>query len=105
MTAKAEGRVAKRYAKALFESVPFSDVEKVEAVIVAMANAYHDHKELRIALLNPAYPKELRSDLAHDLVTRSADGSSLDLVPLKKLATLLLENGRIAILPQLKESF
>jgi F-type H+-transporting ATPase subunit delta len=105
MAAKAEGRVAKRYAKALFESVPFSDIEKIETIVVAMTAAYQEHKELRIALLNPGYPKDLRANLAHDLVTKAADGFSGDLMPLKKLVSLLLENGRIGLLPQLQEAF
>lgn len=99
--AKASGKIARRYAKAIFEAIEPSKLEAQKESLFALATAWREIDELRIALLNPSFPIEQRQALVKDLGKQihSTDDT------LANLLLLLLENKRTDIIPEISEQF
>lgn len=99
--AKAEGRVAKRYARALFES---SSPDKVEALRDALRNLsalWSESAELRAATLNPAIPASKREEIVGEVANVVLPNDK----GFANFAKVLVSNRRLATLPQIAELF
>lgn len=110
--AKRETIVAKQYARALFEAVQPSELDALERALTVFVNAWNERDELRSALKNPAVPVAERisavGDLA-DLIVRvapSGEGNTgLNPSAFKNFLSVLMENNRLDVAPQILESF
>ena len=99
--ATSEGRVAKRYARALFELTAVPELDAVSASLGAIAEAFESSEELRHVLINPAIPLSSRIAVAQD-VARAAGGTSETLA---NFVGVLLENGRVEQLGEIVREF
>jgi F-type H+-transporting ATPase subunit delta len=99
--AKAEGTVARRYARALFELCPPALWEQMRDAIREVASVWQNDKQLRMAINNPAIALAQRMHVLADIAERVSKGDQT----LKNFLMLLLENGRVATLPRVAEVF
>lgn len=99
--ATSEGRVAKRYARALFELTAVPDLDAVSGSLAAVADAFESSIELRHALVNPGIPLPSRIAVAQD-VARATGASSETLT---NFIGVLLENGRVEQLGEIVREF
>lgn len=99
--AKSDGRVGKRYARALFELSKPEELEGRRDALSALATMCLDHKGLKVALGNPATSPDERSAIARDLahMTRANDSIFANFV-----ATMLV-NGRLSALSATSQAF
>jgi len=88
---KADGKVAKRYARALFELTPVPEIDQVNGALAAFGGAVAESLEFRHALINPGIPLSQRIAAAHD-VARAQGGTTQNFL---NFIGVLLENGRI----------
>ena len=99
--AKAEGKVARRYARALFELCPPAQWEQMRDAVGELAALWRSDEQLRLAMRNPAIAPQERAAVLSDIAERVRQGDAT----LKNFLMLLLENGRIGALPQVAELF
>lgn len=92
---------AKKYAKALFDSVEKDSLEATRDSLKQLADAWSSSIELRAALLNPATPQSQRLAVVKDIAKLFANANQ----KFENFCLLLLENGRLEILPQIAEDF
>lgn len=99
------GSIARRYARALFEvGTTAGDYQKVGQQLVELADVYRGSAELRQALENPVFkPAEKRAIL--ERVLERLLGAGQPGRPLYRLALLLLDRGRIALLPSIARAY
>ncbi len=99
--AKAEGKVAKRYAKALLELCAPAQLEAVRDALNEFAALWSSDMQLRGALLNPAIPANSRNAIVSDIAgkIRSGDKNFLSFL------LLLVQNGRCNVLPEIARVF
>jgi F-type H+-transporting ATPase subunit delta len=98
---RSPGKIAKRYARALFESYDPSKLEEIAAALQDLANAWTSNESLRTALVNPAVPLSERQSIVEDIARRAGNNDQF----LINFSCLLLENGRIASLPEVATGF
>lgn len=98
---RSPGKIAKRYAKALFDSYQPAQLEDVAGWLRSLSQAWSDSEELRASLLNPAVPLNERIAVVEELSRRAGSGDA----SLINFGRLLLENGRIAHLPEVSVAF
>lgn len=99
--AKAETKVAKRYARALFETCAASNYESVSAALTQLSSSLED-PAIRSALLNPSLSSQQRSAWITDLATSLCPDESK---ALGNLFSLLIQNRRVDSIPALSEFF
>ena len=99
--ATAEGKVAKRYARALFELTAVPELDRTNDALKAVAGAFSESEELRHVLLNPGIPLVQRTAVAQD-VARVAGGN---VAILENFVGVLLQNGRIELLGEIAKEF
>ena len=88
--------IAERYGLGLAKSLNGADaLESALASLEAAAAAYQDHAGLRGALLNPAVPISERAALLEKLIERLG----LESGEVSRLLSLLLQRGRLMLLP------
>jgi F-type H+-transporting ATPase subunit delta len=99
------GSVARRYARALFEvGIAGGDYQKLGQQLAELAGVYRGSAELRQALENPVFkPAEKRAIL--ERVLQRLLGADQASRPLHRLALLLLDRRRIALLPSLDRAY
>lgn len=100
MKTKEEGKVATRYAKALFESLEQNQLDEMANDLSDFANIWQESIELRNALLNPAIALEDRIAVCRELLASSVHSELLG-----NFAAVLLENSRTTALPQIAQAF
>jgi F-type H+-transporting ATPase subunit delta len=98
--AVSDTRIAKRYARALFELTPPAQFEAISAALGILAAAWKADSSLRQALLNPAITQSARAAVLNDLLKLVSSDQNLS-----RLLLLLLENKRLEILPALDQLF
>lgn len=91
---KVDGKVAKQYAKALFELTPPAELDAVKLCLEQFSAALHQDTNLYQALTNPAVSMKDRVAVAHDVAARL---SAPRVLP--GFLTQLIENGRVTSLP------
>lgn len=98
--AKTPSKIAKRYARALFESFEPAKLEGVLSALQLLSNAWEGNESLRAVLLNPGIQVSERLAVMADLAKR-ASGEEF----LSNFCQLLLENGRVALIPEVTTGF
>lgn len=98
---RSPGKIAKRYARALFESYEPARLEEVSASLQQLSHAWSENGELRSVLMNPAVPLTERLAVAEE-ISKRAGNSDPQLI---NFGRLLLENGRISILGEIATAF
>ncbi len=99
--AKAEGNVARRYARALFELCPPEALDSDREALHEVALLWCREETLRDALNNPAIPMTQRIDVIAALVERVKSGDT----KFKNFIMLLFENRRLGLLSQIDQLF
>lgn len=89
----ASQRIAKRYAKALFELKEPSHFDAASQALNAIADAYEGHHELQVLLDNPSVPSRVRKEVVIDLISRIAPHDA----QMHTFFALIFENGRIGV--------
>lgn len=102
MSSGREERVAKRYARALFEVTTPADFEKVEAQLNTIATAWKASSDFRNALSNPGISEDARCSVINAIV-ESFGGWATE--PLKRAVVTLASLRRGGVLPSLAETF
>ena len=93
--------IAKRYAKALVQiGSEAGNVEGFNGELTRFSALLTDSRELSTIFANPAYGIEAKKGILKDLVAK------LSISPMmSNMLMLLLERGRISVLPQIAESY
>ena len=99
--ATAEGKVSKRYARALFELTPIPELDQMNGAAAGFAAAFTESVELRHALVNPAIPLAQRIGAAQD-VARAGGAASQTFA---NFLGVLLENGRVEHMGEIAREF
>lgn len=93
--------VARRYAKAFIAAYKDSaDFERTSQELMAMAALYKENRDLRNVILNPAVSASVKEEILLDVMKKSNFGKNTEAV-----VTLLLQSGRVQILPEVAEEF
>jgi F-type H+-transporting ATPase subunit delta len=95
-------RVAKRYARALFEVCSPSDFDRVDSQLKQLAAVWGGSLEFRQSMLNPRVNDTLRAQVA-DGIANSLGGWATE--PLKKTVHALVALRKVAILSALSAFF
>lgn len=84
-------KIAKRYARALFDSYGNSEVEAIKVALQSFAKTFNENEELRTALANPGYPQPQRMEALREIghFFRQDDEKFFNFL------ALLLRNGRL----------
>lgn len=98
---KVSGKIAKRYAKALFDAVNKADLDAYDSALTSLANTIKTLPALQDAVSNPAYKLSDRMNVAGDVASKINPSLS----GFKNFAQLLIENGRFLNLPEISEVF
>ena len=93
--------IARRYAKALFESYEPAKLEAAQVLIADLAKVWAGNEILRTALLNPGVPIAERMLAFEEIASKVGQGDSL----LINLSKVILENGRLSYLPEIAAAF
>jgi F-type H+-transporting ATPase subunit delta len=99
--ARSPSKIARRYARALFESYEPQKVESALAALQKLSAAWESNAEMREILQNPGVSLAERMIAVED-ITKLA---SHDDIYLGNFTKLLLENGRITLLPEVVSAF
>ena len=91
---KFDGKVAKQYARALFELTPPAQLDSVKQALEQFQLLVSGDKELSLALTNPAVALKERVSVAQEIAKRL---SAPELIG--GFLNRLIENGRLAALP------
>lgn len=99
--AKVSIKVARRYARALFESCDKSKLDACNQSMHELAKLWQDSVQLRNSMLNPGFPVDQRRAAALDLAKRIAPQDNI----FHNFVTTVIENGRQTSLPHIAQSF
>jgi F-type H+-transporting ATPase subunit delta len=95
------GSVARRYAKALFEiGVEAGSYEALGQELADLATLFQESLELRQTLVNPIFKPSEKRAILEKLLPRVTPNPIV-----QRFALLLLERGRIALLPALARAY
>lgn len=114
-TAK-QTRVAKRYARALFEVSEPAEFDAVAAQLKALATAWRESVEFREVMQNPAVQQSSRVEVVSALVRAisergnvqaagAANGDGWATLPTQRTVSTVVSLRKAAILPALAETF
>lgn len=95
------GRIAKRYARAMFDSVAQTELDNLRNALNALATVWTSTSDLKIALLNPSLTAEHQQKLAGEIANLIKPGDK----ELRNLISLLMENKRISLIPEVANQF
>lgn len=98
---KISPKAARKYAQALFESLHLSDLDTTAAALNSFALTLSKSKELLPLINNPAVRLESRVAVVSDIANRIKPGDAA----LANFVALLVENNRIAGLPEIATVF
>ncbi len=102
MSSGREQRIAKRYAKALFDVCAPADLDKVEAQLKALAQIWATSSDFRESMNNPRVPEASRLEVVA-AVAEVLGGFATE--PLKRALTALTSLRRASVIPSLSELF
>jgi F-type H+-transporting ATPase subunit delta len=95
------GSVARRYAKALFEIGVSEDAfERFEIEVGGLAALYASSKDLRVSMESPVVKSAEKQAVLRAILPRVAPSPSV-----QRFAMLLLERGRIPLLPAIAGAY
>ena len=96
-----ETRLAKRYARALFDLLGPSSVEAVRYSRRAFSDLWLDSQDLRYAISNPSYQMEQRMEVLREISSHVGQDDNRFV----NFLMLLLKNSRMDLLPGISEHF
>ncbi len=99
--AQVSEKIAKRYAKALFELCEVTELDGVKGQLQAFTDAWTDSKSLRDAIQNPAFPMNERISV----IKAVADKAGVTNDRVQNLLSLLTENRRLTSLAVITQIF
>ena len=99
--AKSSVRLARRYARALFESYEPSQLESVRDALQSLARVWSTSSELRDAVLHPTLPIQQRVSVMQDLADRVRTQDER----FRNFCALLVQNGRAEAVPDVAVAF
>jgi F-type H+-transporting ATPase subunit delta len=102
MSSGREERVAKRYARALFEVTTPVDFDKVEGQLSVLAQAWKASPEFRDSLSNPRVSEEARGSVVGAIVDAFGGWTT---EPVKRAVVTLSSLRRGSVFPALAEAF
>jgi F-type H+-transporting ATPase subunit delta len=91
-----EERVAKRYARALFDVTAPADFERIEAQLNALAAVWQGSSDFRQGMLNPRIADAARLSIV-DAIAGSLGGWVSD--PIKKTVQMLVARRKASVIP------
>jgi F-type H+-transporting ATPase subunit delta len=95
-----EERVAKRYARALFNAaVRTQAVDAVSEALQQLLNTLHEQPPLRTLLLNPLIPRERKQQMVQEAIGRQTHPL------LASLLSVLVDKRRERLLPEVAREF
>jgi F-type H+-transporting ATPase subunit delta len=98
---KSDLKVARKYARALFDACQPSNYESVQAIISNIADAFLV-QQVREAFQNPSVRQEQRLDWLKGIISESCPQEEKNVT---NLFSILIENKRIGVLSDLAASF
>lgn len=102
MASERQDKVAKRYARALFDVTEPSNFDRVSEQLQALAAAWSSSLEFRQAMLNPRVFDALRLSVM-ELVVGTVGGWASE--PLKRTLNTLVSLRKVSVVPTLSEIF
>jgi len=102
MVAGRQEKVAKRYAKALFEVSEPKDFDTVSAQLSTLSTLWNDSAEFRQSMLNPSVSDALRIEVIDSLVAALGGWKH---EPTKKTVHQLVSLRKAATLPSLAQTY
>lgn len=99
--AKTGEKIAKRYARALFEMYPQARLEVISSALREIADLWNIDGDLRQTLRNPSYNIAERIMVARSIAELHLAGDE----QFSNFMGLLVDNGRIAALPVIERYF
>ena len=93
---------ATRYARALLDVAlkEHADPSVIDGQLATLASLFNEHEGLRKSLLNPAVPKPRKRAVVAEIIAR------IGVLPIvSKTLLLMADNDRLALIPDLAESF
>ncbi len=95
------GRIAKRYAKALFEATSPNGLESMRDALVQLSSVWSATIEIRSAVLNPSLTAEVRQRVATEIANAVKSGDK----EFANFVAILVENNRAAAIPEIAQQF
>ena len=93
-------RVAKRYAKAIFEAaLELKSLDQLEADFESLGKSYDESQEFRNLLNSPVVPNDTKSSVFAEIFEKRLSKAAFQFV------SLLISKNREALLPQVIEDF
>jgi F-type H+-transporting ATPase subunit delta len=99
--AKTKGKIAKRYARALFELSQPQELEVRRDALLALAQEFKASTQLQATLKNPAISPDQRTTLVREVVSLFRPNDEI----LSNLIVLLLTNDRLSALDEVAKTF
>ena len=96
-----EAKTAKRYARALFNLCPPSDLEMMQQCIASFCEIWKRDASLREAIANPAFPQEQRIAVIKQIIEILSPGNAT----LRDFFSLLTTNRRLVLVHDVKAYF
>lgn len=93
-------KVAKRYARAVFEGSLPDSLEQTRDALAVFVKAFNENEELRLALKSPAIPMASRLAVVNEIANTVAPNNTT----VANTVKLFIENGRISELEGAVES-
>lgn len=97
----ASEKIAKRYARALFELAAPTTFDQLSAGLVAFANSFESSDPLRQVLANPSVPQRARAGIVSDVAKRLVPNDQ----QLQDFFGVLYENGRLELIRSVAREF
>jgi F-type H+-transporting ATPase subunit delta len=107
MVAGKQDRVAKRYARALFEVCPPTEFDATEKQLKTLAAAWSSSLEFRQSMLNPSIQDAARLEIVETIVSALAAsaGQAWANEPTNRTVHTLVSLRKAAVLPAVSETF
>ncbi len=102
MSSGREQRVAKRYARALFEVTPPAELDRAEAQLTALSRIWSSSVDFRQSLSNPRVSESARLAVVEGVV-QAIGGWATE--PVKKTVSALVSLRKGGVIPALAEVF
>ena len=96
-----ETKIAKRYARALFDLLDPSSVESVRDALRSFSDLWLESQDLRYAISDPAYAMPQRMEVVREISSHVGQNDERFV----NFLMLLLKNSRMDLLPEVAVSF
>lgn len=101
MRAKDEQKIAKRYARALFDMCEPQNLDSVARALNEFVGIFVESADLKVTLMNPAIAVSVRVSVVGDIGRQLMP--NFETFP--RFLELVMDNGRIRAIPQISSAF